>query len=401
MQIKVQSSPSQSTKQETLDPLTVLYLSTDKSGGDNVRVVRVQDGDSQPHYAEVQVQGVPAEGIVDSGANIVIMGTEIFKKVATANKIKKKAFHKPDKVPHTYDQKVFTLDGYLQLDISFGDKTMQTCVYVKVDTHDQLLLSEGVCRQLGVLAYHPDVKPKKIHPQKEEASAEVATVSSIRVCLLQSVRIPARQSSVVPVHVQGNFPGKSVLLEQDSSLNESTGLVLDDVLVLTTEDEVAGMRISNPSSFTAVLEKGTVLGQATEVSEVSASESEEIPVQQEPPSEIRKISVEAEDKRKQKLLEKLEEPDLPEPEKTILCNFLTENHLAFSLEDGELGETDLVEMVIDTDDTTPKKQPTRRMPFAARSEIARQLKSHTALEIPLVESSRISSKERRGTKVLC
>lgn len=81
-----------------------------------------------------------------------------------------------------------------------------------------------------------------------------------------------------------------------------------------------------------------------------------------------------EDKRKQKLLEKLEEPDLLEPEKTILCNFLTENHLALSLEDGECGETDLVEMVINTGDTTPKKQPTRRMPFAARSEIARQLK---------------------------
>ena len=54
------------------------------------------------------------------------MGAELFKEVAATNKIKKKAFHKPDKVPHMYDQKTFTLDGYLQLDISFGEKTMQT-----------------------------------------------------------------------------------------------------------------------------------------------------------------------------------------------------------------------------------------------------------------------------------
>ena len=78
------------------------------------------------------------------------MGAELFAKVAAVNKIKKKAFHKPDKIPRAYDQRTFTLDGYLLLDISFGEKTMQTRVYVKMDTHDQLLLSEGVCRQLHV-----------------------------------------------------------------------------------------------------------------------------------------------------------------------------------------------------------------------------------------------------------
>ena len=70
----------------------------------------------------------------------------------------------------------------------------------------------------------------------------------------------------------------------------------------------------------------------------------------------------------------LGEPDLPTPEKKLLCQFLTENHLAFSLEKGERGETDLIQMEIDTGDATPRKQPVRRMPFAARSEVARQLK---------------------------
>ena len=40
---------------------------------------------------------------------------------------------------------------------------MTTAVYVKMDAHDQLLLFfkfflEGVCRQLGILQYHPSVK---------------------------------------------------------------------------------------------------------------------------------------------------------------------------------------------------------------------------------------------------
>lgn len=47
-----------------------------------------------------------------------------------------------------------------------------------------------------------------------------------------------------------------------------------------------------------------------------------------------------------------------------------EHPLAFSLGKGEHGETDLIQMEIDTGDAAPRKQLVRRMPFAARSEIA-------------------------------
>ena len=45
------------------------------------------------------------------------------------------------------------------MDVTFDGKTMRTPVYIKVDAHDQLLLSEGVCRQLGILQYHSEVEP--------------------------------------------------------------------------------------------------------------------------------------------------------------------------------------------------------------------------------------------------
>ena len=47
----------------------------------------------------------------------------------------------------------------MEVDISFNDRTMKTSVYIKMDAPEQLLLSEGVCRQLGILTYHPDVQP--------------------------------------------------------------------------------------------------------------------------------------------------------------------------------------------------------------------------------------------------
>ena len=57
---------------------------------EEVRIVRVKDLGSKPRYAEVTVQGVPASGINDSGADITIMGQDLFQKVATTARLKEK-----------------------------------------------------------------------------------------------------------------------------------------------------------------------------------------------------------------------------------------------------------------------------------------------------------------------
>ena len=54
------------------------------------------------------MQGVPAEGIIDSGADITIMGGEILAAVA---KLQKHDLMKPDKIPWNYNQRPFKLDG--------------------------------------------------------------------------------------------------------------------------------------------------------------------------------------------------------------------------------------------------------------------------------------------------
>ena len=105
----------------------------------------------------MEVKGVEAHGIVDTGADISIMGGELFKRVAAVARLKKKDFKPPDKVPYSYDNRPFKLDGRMDLDISFDGKTLCTPVYIKMDSEDSLLLAEGVCRQLGIVTYHPKV----------------------------------------------------------------------------------------------------------------------------------------------------------------------------------------------------------------------------------------------------
>ena len=65
----------------------------------------------------------------------------------------------------------------MDLDISFGEKTMTTLVHIKMDAEDPLLLSEGVCHELEIITYHPGVeiwhdgqKDRKNHGQDQTAT---------------------------------------------------------------------------------------------------------------------------------------------------------------------------------------------------------------------------------------
>ena len=66
-------------------------------------------------------------------------------------------------------------------------------------------------------------------------------------------------------------------------------------------------------------------------------------------------------------------PQLSPGENGQLCQLLCDYHDIFSLEEGERGETSLVEFEVDTGQSLPKKQPARRVPYSARQEIANQL----------------------------
>ena len=78
--------------------------------------------------------------------------------------------------------------------------------------------------------------------------------------------------------------------------------------------------------------------------------------------------------RKQKLQESLDLGDSLDPEQLRKSmKVLQEHHDAFALEEDERGETDLVEFTVDTGGAQPLRQPPRRIPFAARQAVSKQL----------------------------
>ena len=88
---QVQSQPQSRRRnnaavESTLDAL--LLSSSEDEESTQVNTVRITDSGSVTQCVRVQVQGVPAYGLIDSGADITIIGGSLFKKVATVARLK-------------------------------------------------------------------------------------------------------------------------------------------------------------------------------------------------------------------------------------------------------------------------------------------------------------------------
>ena len=316
------------------------------------------------------------------------MGPDLFKKVAAVAGLKKKHFKPADKVPHTYDRRQFNLDGRLDLDVSFVDKPMQTAIYVKMDAHDDLLLSEGVCRQLDIITYHPHVGA----PPVTTSVTEQPLTHSVHIKLVKSLRMAPRSSGLVLVQLDNIEVHGLLLLEQTSYFDKTghDGLLLGETLVSKDANGFVNVLLSNPTGTTQKLEAGSLLGCACEVELVeSVSNSQEEPLTPAASSTVSPtqlphttavpvcaVHTAAIECRKKILVQSIAEAGvgLSWQDRSKLLSLLCEFHSVFALEDGEQGETGVVQKKINTDDALPKRHPVRRTPFAARQEIARQLR---------------------------
>ena len=162
---------------------------------------------------------------------------------------------------------------------------MITTMYVKMNAHDELLLSEGVCRQLGIIRYHPNVRLwEKRHQraskeQSKESGDEVrlgdgAIVPMVRVKLVQSVHVLPLHATQVQVKVEGDRDSQDRLLVVEPDDQRSPdGIVLQPGLLCVREG-IASVQLINQTGFTHHLAEGEELSTVTEATIVSFGECE-------------------------------------------------------------------------------------------------------------------------------
>ena len=122
---------------------------------------------------EVMIEGVPVTGLIDTGSDITIIRGDLFYQIISESGLKVESLKPAEQKACTYDQKPITLDGQMDMKVSFGDKTIIATVYVKLVAPDHLLLSESVCHHLGVVNYHPNVQSVEVCQPVEEPVCEM------------------------------------------------------------------------------------------------------------------------------------------------------------------------------------------------------------------------------------
>ena len=269
----------------------------------------------------------------------------------------------------------------MSLEIEFEGKKMNTTIYVKMDAYDQLLLSEGVCRQLGIIQYHPAVRPwterrrgpgvevgQKSDTEVDAGEAEdledrsTSIVPTVRVKLLQTVSILPRQRTMAMVKIVGDTTSsQSLLLDPTAAILQGVSL---DAGLLHTKDGIACLELANYSGYTQHLAKGTELGEAMEAEVVTSEDLSYQSLQltelatEEGESIVKQIHPTRSDSWRKEEIRRifLSEGKLPNEEEETICELLMHYHHAFSLEEGERGETQLVQLEIDTGSSQPIKQ---------------------------------------------
>jgi len=212
--------------------------------------------------------------------------------------------------------------------------------------------------------------------QKRKDKLEVKEKVSY-VKLVRAVHLTAKFSAIVPVKVtktEGIVMTKPLNNVHDSPQAK-------DVLEKVNEGGSSTVVIVNTSDTTCELKKDTLVGEAVEAEVIHTTEEKHLAGNEEAMEnkdvlnlfsvnvDVSQESSERTKWRQEQLVSLLELSKLSEEYLPLIKSLLADFHDIFSVEEGEHGETDLVEFEINTGEEVPKKQAVTRMPFAARKEI--------------------------------
>ena len=280
-----------------------------------------------------------------------------------------------------------------------------------------MLLSEGVSRQLGIISYHRDVHPfkqlvKDPHSVRAKSEGFEAQVPLVRVHLVQAVSMLPHQSMGITVRLDGSYDNRDTLMVESScELSDTAGVCLEEALINASSDGFAYLVLSNTNGVSCQIDGNACIGVVHEVALVDpGTQTAQVP---DGPT-VSRVETGGPDRgldanqRILKLLATVKKSELIDEMQTAeFETFLGQYHDVFSLEDGERGETDLTEMVIETGDSPPRKVPARKDAVSCASGSGKTTEGHAegrsdpTINQSLVQPCSHGPKEGWGAALLC
>ncbi|KAL5481633.1 hypothetical protein EMCRGX_G021832 [Ephydatia muelleri] len=205
------------------------------------------------------------------------------------------------------------------------------------------------------------------------------------------MHLPSYKSVVVPVQVSECTSLGAVLFEENSSIRELCGVIIVDSLIRPDGKGIAHVVAENRTGYTACLERGAEIGTAFPATVVKQTPSHTGGRGSVAVNTLKSVTDSTQRKARLKDMLDIERSDIMPAQKAELVDMLLGFHNAFSLSEEERGETDLIQMTIDTGTTQPRKSPLRRMPLAVRAEVARQVEKMQEMGVVTPSSSPWSS----------
>ena len=332
---------------------------------------------------KVRVGHVSVSALVDSGADITAMSSNLFKRA--------KLHQNYTILPTTLPVKGVTgthlrILGKSTIPIHIGGLTMyQQFLITENIGHDLILGVDFLKQQKSQIDFDCNV----LKLQKGMVEVPFCGSDEKYVCLIslaENVTLPPRSETVLNVHAKTglNIQDKIGLIEMNPALYSSHS-VLGASCLVHMQKNVAVARILNPTNSKVRLTKDTTVGKMFEISNITSEMSESV-------ANVATVEPckQAIDPAKDVQIAKdlgidFSKSDVAGGREARLLKLIRENRDIFSTCPTDLGCTDLFPHAIDTGDAQPIRQRAFRANPTAKAEISRQIKQQ--LENDIIEPS--------------
>uniref|UniRef100_A0A2A4K0Q2 Peptidase A2 domain-containing protein n=1 Tax=Heliothis virescens TaxID=7102 RepID=A0A2A4K0Q2_HELVI len=303
-----------------------------------ISISQAHDGNSL--IIKGEVNGRPCKLTLDTGASRTVISSQL------ANRVLGDSFVRYDHINLvTATGQRITVRGEREVELKLGNIIYQHKVII-ADIVDDCILGLDFMRQHNC---EIDVNQGVLKYGSEEVFMEGAP--SGKVYCLKTTTLPPRSETMVPVRLPQNSGQRNrcSLIER---LDEDHAWKMARTLVRA--NNVASVRILNPSEKEQVIKKGTLMGTCEEVAWLR--KCEERPSRENVRSAKVNIS---------NLLKDCSE-DLSEGEREKAKKMLLQYADVFSTDDADIGKTGLVQHKINTGNELPIRQRPRRLPCGSR-----------------------------------